>query len=94
MDIGRPEKSEASFPLALLWKGKGSRSKTDLSEYRRELDDLDPTKVTNTSSVHLLRMFVVRGRRRFSKDFNSLGPEFFFFQKFWGTETNVSSGLA
>ncbi|KAH0886161.1 hypothetical protein HID58_062257 [Brassica napus] len=44
LDIGRPEKSEASFPLALLWKGKGSRSKTDLSEYRRELDDLDPTK--------------------------------------------------
>lgn len=45
LDIGRPEKAEASFPLALLWKGKGSRSKTDLSEYRRELDDLDPTKI-------------------------------------------------
>ncbi|XP_010419324.1 PREDICTED: serine/threonine-protein phosphatase 7 long form homolog [Camelina sativa] len=46
LNIGRPEKSEACFPLALLWKGKGSRSKTDLSEYRRELDDLDPSKIT------------------------------------------------
>uniref|UniRef100_A0A1J3H3W0 Serine/threonine-protein phosphatase 7 long form-like protein n=1 Tax=Noccaea caerulescens TaxID=107243 RepID=A0A1J3H3W0_NOCCA len=46
LDIGRPEKSEVSFPLALLWKGKGSRSKTDLSEYRREIDDLDPSKIT------------------------------------------------
>ncbi|XP_010552825.1 PREDICTED: serine/threonine-protein phosphatase 7 long form homolog [Tarenaya hassleriana] len=46
LDVGRPEAYEVCFPLALLWKGKGSRSKTDLTEYRRELDDLDPSKIT------------------------------------------------
>lgn len=58
LDIGRPEKSEASFPLALLWKGKGSRSKTDLSEYRREIDDLDPSKVKNHSVFTVKNLFI------------------------------------